>query len=166
MISTADELLAALAPLPHAARLRYTAITAHRPAARDGALRPLLTALDAGGPYERRLGALAALAGGPLGHLAARLADSDPVVRRYALRGARRLPLPDAAIEAAYDDAPAVVRADLARPAAPATPSRSAARGTAAPAGGRGSGQPPPRRGGTAAGPHRGRRAGGRRPRW
>ncbi|MFJ6785132.1 hypothetical protein [Streptomyces yangpuensis] len=115
MISTADELLAALAPLPHAARLRYTAVTAHRLAARDGALRPLLTALDAGGPYERRLAALAALAGGELGHLAARLADSDPVVRRYALRGARRLPIPDAAIEAAYDDAPAVVRADLAR---------------------------------------------------
>ncbi|MFE1896907.1 hypothetical protein [Streptomyces yangpuensis] len=115
MISTADELLAALAPLPHAARLRYTAVAAHRLAARDGALRPLLTALDARGPYERRLAALAALTGGELGHLATRLADSDPVVRRYALRGARRLPVPDAAVEAAYDDAPAVVRTDLAR---------------------------------------------------
>ncbi|MEU5149219.1 hypothetical protein AB0G42_18760 [Streptomyces yangpuensis] len=115
MISTADELLADLAPLPHAARLRHTAVTAHRLAARDGALRDLLTALDARGPYERRLAALAALTGGEVGHLAARLADSDPVVRRYALRGARRLPVPDAAVEAAYDDAPAVVRADLAR---------------------------------------------------
>ncbi|MGW2271597.1 hypothetical protein [Streptomyces yangpuensis] len=115
MISTADELLAALAPLPHAARLRYTAVTAHRLAARDGDLRPLLTALDAGCPYERRLAALAALTVGELGHLAARLADNDPVVRRYALRGARRLPVPDAAVEAAYEDAPAVVRADLAR---------------------------------------------------
>ncbi|WP_046780159.1 hypothetical protein [Streptomyces yangpuensis] len=115
MISTADELLAALAPLPHAARLRYTAVTAHRLAARNGALRDLLTALDARGPYERRLAALAALTGGELGHLAARLGDSDPVVRRYALRGARRLPVPDAAVEAAYDDAPAAVRADLAR---------------------------------------------------
>ncbi|MFJ1567493.1 hypothetical protein ACIOG8_25305 [Streptomyces erythrochromogenes] len=115
MISTADELLVALDPLPHAARLRCTAVTAHRLAARDGALRPLLTALDARGPYERRLAALAALTGGDIEHLAARLADSDPVVRRYALRGARRLPIPDAAIEAAYDDAPAVVRADLAR---------------------------------------------------
>ncbi|NXY97987.1 hypothetical protein HYE82_27150 [Streptomyces sp. BR123] len=114
MISTADELLAALEPLPHSARLRYTAVTAHRLAAR-GALRPLLTALDARGPYERRLAALAALTAGEPGHLAARLADPDPVVRRYALRGARRLPLPDAAVEAAYDDAPAVVRADLAR---------------------------------------------------
>ncbi|MFJ9944298.1 hypothetical protein [Streptomyces erythrochromogenes] len=115
MISTADDLLVALEPLPHAARLRHTAVTAHRLAAREGALRPLLTALDARGPYERRLAALAALTGGDIEHLAARLGDGDPVVRRYALRGARRLPVPDRAIEAAYDDAPAVVRADLAR---------------------------------------------------
>ncbi|MGW1118503.1 hypothetical protein ACWD5B_15555, partial [Streptomyces tanashiensis] len=54
MISTAEQLLAALEPLPHAARLRLTAVTAHRLAAR-GAVRPLLTALAAGGPYERRL---------------------------------------------------------------------------------------------------------------
>ncbi|MGW4690199.1 hypothetical protein ACWEPM_35685 [Streptomyces sp. NPDC004244] len=114
MISTADELLAALDPLPHSARLRYTAVTARRLAAR-GELRPLLTTLDALGPYERRLAALAALTAGEVEHLAARLADRDPVVRRYALRGARRLPVPDAAVEAAYDDAPAVVRADLAR---------------------------------------------------
>ncbi|WP_189601546.1 hypothetical protein [Streptomyces lateritius] len=114
MISTAGQLLAALEPLPHAARLRYTAVTAHRLAARGG-LRPLLTTLDALGPYERRLAALAALTAGELGHLMARLGDPDPVVRRYALRGARRLPVPDAAVEAAHDDAPAVVRADLAR---------------------------------------------------
>ncbi|MEU2658667.1 hypothetical protein ABZ615_25540 [Streptomyces sp. NPDC007325] len=55
MISTAGELLAALAPLPHAARLRCTAVTAHRLAAR-GLLRPVLDELDALGPYERRLG--------------------------------------------------------------------------------------------------------------
>ncbi|MER5208273.1 hypothetical protein [Streptomyces sp. NPDC002825] len=114
MISTAEQLLAALEPLPHAARLRFTAVTAHRLASRDG-LRPLLTALDARGPYERRLAALAALAAGDAEHLVARLADPDPVVRRYALRGARRLPVADAALEDAYDDAPAVVRADLAR---------------------------------------------------
>ncbi|MGW1508078.1 hypothetical protein [Streptomyces sp. NPDC002394] len=114
MISTAAQLLAALEPLPHAARLRFTAVTAHRLAAHGG-LPPLLAALDALGPYERRLAALAALTAGELGHLAARLGDPDPVVRRYALRGARRLPVPDAAVEAAYDDAPAVVRADLAR---------------------------------------------------
>ncbi|WP_369142183.1 hypothetical protein [Streptomyces sp. R44] len=114
MISTADQLLAALEPLPHAARLRFTAVTAHRLASRGG-LRPLLTALDARGPYERRLAALAALAAGDAEHLIARLGDPDPVVRRYALRGARRLPVADSAVKAAYDDAPAVVRADLAR---------------------------------------------------
>ncbi|MFD8142169.1 hypothetical protein [Streptomyces sp. NPDC059708] len=114
MTLTAGELLAALEPLSHAGRLRHTARTAHRLAGR-GELRPLLDSLDALGPYERRLGALAALAGGETGHLAARLADPDPVVRRYAVRAARRLPVPDAAIEAAHDDAPAVVRSDLAR---------------------------------------------------
>ncbi|MFI8420226.1 hypothetical protein [Streptomyces sp. NPDC085479] len=84
-----------------------------------GLLRPVLDELDALGPYERRLGALAALAAGNLAHLAVRLGDDDPVVRRYALRGARRRPATDtdfdAAVEAASDDAPAVVRADLAR---------------------------------------------------
>lgn len=150
MITTAAPLLAALAPLSHSARLRFTAVTAHRLAAR-GDLRPLLDELDALGPYERRLAALAALAAGDTAHLLARLGDLDPVVRRYALRGARRLPAPaptpgpaasapparaprlpagpdacpavgpdggpdvDAAVEAAYHDAPAVVRADLAR---------------------------------------------------
>ncbi|MEV7536122.1 hypothetical protein [Streptomyces hydrogenans] len=152
MITTAAPLLAALAPLSHSARLRFTAVTAHRLAAR-GDLRPLLDELDALGPYERRLAALAALAAGDTAHLLARLGDLDPVVRRYALRGARRLPAPaptpgpaasappaparaprppagpdacpavgpdggpdvDAAVEAAYRDAPAVVRADLAR---------------------------------------------------
>ncbi|MFF5503373.1 hypothetical protein [Streptomyces roseolus] len=119
MISTAGELLAALEALPHAARLRFTAVTAHRLAARDE-LRPLLARLDALGAYERRLGALAALAAGDTAYLLARLGDLDPVVRRYALRCAHRLPVAadrsfDLAVEAAYTDAPAVVRADLAR---------------------------------------------------
>ncbi|MFE1414703.1 hypothetical protein ACFW6F_28505 [Streptomyces sp. NPDC058746] len=114
MTDTAEQLLAAVAPLPHAARLRLTAVTARRLADR-GELPPLLAALDAAGPYGRRLAALAALTGGDVPHLAARLADPDPVVRRYALRGARRLPVPDRALESAFDDAPAVVRNDLAR---------------------------------------------------
>ncbi|MFF9474076.1 hypothetical protein ACF1E9_15840 [Streptomyces roseolus] len=120
MISTAGELLAALEALPHAARLRFTAVTAHRLAARDE-LRPLLARLDALGAYERRLGALAALAAGDTAYLLARLGDLDPVVRRYALRCAHRLPVAaadrsfDLAVEAAYTDAPAVARADLAR---------------------------------------------------
>ncbi|MEU7730953.1 hypothetical protein AB0B78_38005 [Streptomyces sp. NPDC040724] len=114
MITTVEQLLSALDSLPHKARLRHTAVAAHALAAR-GELRPLLTALDRLGPYERRLGALAALAGADTDHLAALLADPDPVVRRYALRGARASAVPDRAVEAAYDDAPAVVRADLAR---------------------------------------------------
>ncbi|MFE9928392.1 hypothetical protein [Streptomyces sp. NPDC005533] len=114
MITTVEQLLSALDSLPHQARLRHTAVTAHALAAR-GELRPLLTALDRLGPYERRLGALAALAGADTDHLAARLADPDPIVRRYALRAARASTVPDRAVEAAYDNAPAVVRADLAR---------------------------------------------------
>ncbi|MEV7506576.1 hypothetical protein AB0O57_01295 [Streptomyces sp. NPDC091201] len=114
MTDTAERLLAALDPLPHAARLRLAAVTARRLADRDE-LAPLLAELDLGGPHERRLAALAALTGGAVPHLAARLADPDPVVRRYALRGAHRLPVPDAAVEAAYEDAPPVVRAGLAR---------------------------------------------------
>ncbi|MGW0391801.1 hypothetical protein ACWDYJ_13080 [Streptomyces sp. NPDC003042] len=114
MINTAEHLLAAVAPLSHAARLRFTAVTARRLADR-GELAPLLATLDALGPFERRLAALAALTGGDVPHLAARLADPDPVVRRYALRGARLLPVPDGAIETAFDDAPAAIRTDLAR---------------------------------------------------
>ncbi|MFE7510470.1 hypothetical protein ACFU8I_04480, partial [Streptomyces sp. NPDC057540] len=74
MITTAEQLLTSLEPLPHAARLRLTAVTAHRLATRSGpgasdALRTLLAVLDARGPYERRLAALAALAaGGHGGH--------------------------------------------------------------------------------------------------
>ncbi|WP_051837136.1 hypothetical protein [Streptomyces sp. NRRL F-2580] len=114
MITTVEQLLSVLDSLPHQARLRQTAVTAHALAAR-GELRPLLTALDRLGPYERRLGALAALAGADTYHLAVRLADPDPIVRRYALRAARASAVPDRAVEAAYDNAPAVVRADLAR---------------------------------------------------
>lgn len=114
MTFSAGELLTALEPLPHSARLRYTAVTARRLAAR-GELRPLLAELDSRGLYERRLAALAALTAGELDHIGSRLGDPDPVVRRYALRGARRLPVPDSAVEAAHADAPSVVRADLAR---------------------------------------------------
>ncbi|MFF7334769.1 hypothetical protein [Streptomyces sp. NPDC008150] len=114
MTFSAGELLTALEPLPHSARLRYTAVTARRLAARDE-LRPLLAELDTRGPYERRLAALAALTAGDVEYIGSRLGDPDPVVRRYALRGARRLPVPDSAVEAAHADAPPVVRADLAR---------------------------------------------------
>ncbi|WP_328507820.1 hypothetical protein [Streptomyces sp. NBC_00391] len=114
MPTTAEQLLSALEPLPFPARLTLTARTA-RSLADDGTLAPLLTELDGRGPYERRLAALAALVGRDAGFLAERLADPDPVVAGYARRAARDLPVPDRAVEAAYDDAPAVLRQRLAR---------------------------------------------------
>lgn len=113
MPSAAQHLLSALEPLPFPARLALTAQTARR-LAREGRLASLLTDLDARGPYERRLAALAALVGHDTGFLAERLADPDAVVAGYALRAARILPVPDEAVEAAYDDAPAVRRHRLA----------------------------------------------------
>lgn len=115
---TAERLLSALEPLPFPERLAHTARTASQ-AAGSGELLPLLDELDSLGPYERRLGALAAFAGQETGFLAERLADPDEVVSGYALRAAR-LPagaraVPDAAIEAAYVDASAVLRHRLAR---------------------------------------------------
>ncbi|WP_448318782.1 hypothetical protein [Streptomyces sp. CO7] len=115
MPATADQLLSALEPLPFPDRLRLTATTARDLARQgDGALARLLAELDARGPYERRLAALAALAGRDVPFLAARLADADQVVARQAHRGARTLPVPDEAIEAAYQDAPDVLRHHLA----------------------------------------------------
>ncbi|MFD9389506.1 hypothetical protein ACFWBB_01815 [Streptomyces sp. NPDC060000] len=114
MPTNAERLLSALEPLPFPARLTLTARTARR-LADDGTLAPLLTELDGRGPYERRLAALAALVGRDAGFLAERLADPDPVVAGYARRAARDLPVPDRAVEAAYDDAPAVLRQRLAR---------------------------------------------------
>ncbi|MDX3714517.1 hypothetical protein PV733_37445 [Streptomyces europaeiscabiei] len=114
MPTAAEQLLSALEPLPFPARLTLTARTA-RGLADDGTLAPVLADLDGRGPYERRIAALAALVGGDAGFLAERLADPDPVVAGYARRAARDLPVPDRAVEAAYDDAPAVLRQRLAR---------------------------------------------------
>ncbi|MFF4501319.1 hypothetical protein [Streptomyces sp. NPDC001401] len=113
MPTTAEQLLSALEPLPFPARLALTATTARR-LTEEGRLTPLLTELDARGPYERRLAALAALVGRDAGFLAERLTDPDAVVAGYALRAARILPVPDEAVEAAYDNAPAVLRHRLA----------------------------------------------------
>ncbi|WP_455359760.1 hypothetical protein [Streptomyces sp. SYSU K21746] len=114
MPRTVDHLLATLDPLPHAARLRHMARTAQS-LAQGGQLSAVLAELDARGPYERRLAALAALVGRQTDFLSDRLADPDPVVSGYALRGARTIPLPDAAIEKAYEDASAVTRRRLAQ---------------------------------------------------
>ncbi|WP_371582271.1 hypothetical protein [Streptomyces sp. NBC_01314] len=114
MPTAAEHLISALEPLSFPARLTLTARTA-RGLADEGTLAPFLTELDGRGPYERRLAALAALVGRDAGFLAERLADPDPVVAGYARRAARDLPVPDRAVEAAYDDAPAVLRQRLAR---------------------------------------------------
>ncbi|MEU7279274.1 hypothetical protein AB0A69_10925 [Streptomyces sp. NPDC045431] len=118
MSRTAARLLADLEPLPHARRLRHLARAA-RDLARDGALPEVLAEWDGlggdEGPYARRLAAMAALAGRQAGFLAERLTDPDEVVRGYALRAARTLPLPDAVIEAAYGDASEATRRALTR---------------------------------------------------
>ncbi|MBB4781386.1 hypothetical protein [Streptomyces rapamycinicus] len=113
----ADELLAALDPLPFPRRMRELAGRA-RAASAEGRLGALIEELERRGTYERRLAAVAAAAGGRTGHLAARLADPDPVVRHRALDTARRGgpgAVPDDALEAAFADAPATVRRELAR---------------------------------------------------
>ncbi|MFI8278964.1 hypothetical protein ACIGBH_29580 [Streptomyces sp. NPDC085929] len=107
-----EHLLATLDPLPYADRLRLLATTA-RDLARSGELPGVLAELAGRGRYERRLAALAALAGRQTEYLAQRLADPDPVVRSFALRAVRTLPVPDEAIEAAYEDASAAIRREL-----------------------------------------------------
>ncbi|MET7454371.1 hypothetical protein ABZT03_21295 [Streptomyces sp. NPDC005574] len=114
MPNTAEQLLSALEPLSFPARLALTAKVAHR-LANEGQLAQLPHDLDARGPYEQRLAALAASAGRHAEYLTERLADPDPVVAGYALRAARVLPVPDRAVEAACDDAPAARRKRLAR---------------------------------------------------
>ncbi|WP_432253587.1 hypothetical protein [Streptomyces sp. HNM1019] len=113
----ADELLAALDPLSFPRRMRELAGRA-RAASAEGRLGALIEELERRGTYERRLAAVAAAVGGRTGHLAARLADPDPVVRHRALDTARRGgpgAVPDDALEAAFEDAPATVRRELAR---------------------------------------------------
>ncbi|MGW7363617.1 hypothetical protein ACWGI8_09355 [Streptomyces sp. NPDC054841] len=114
MPRTVEHLLAAIEPLPHARRLRHLARTAQA-LAHSGELPSVLAELDGLGPYERRLAALAALVGRRTDFLADRLGDRDHVVSGYALRAVRTLPIPDAAIEAAYDNASSVTRQRLAR---------------------------------------------------
>lgn len=112
MSLTVDQLLAALEPLSYPNRLKHLARTVRSLPPGDE-LTSLLMELASRGTYERRLAAFAALVGRQLDFLAERLTDRDPVVRAYALRAARTLPLPDAAIEAAYEDASADARQRL-----------------------------------------------------
>ncbi|MFD8510288.1 hypothetical protein ACFV27_04005 [Streptomyces antimycoticus] len=113
----ADELLTVLDPLPFPRRMRELAGRA-RAASAEGRLGALIEELERRGTYERRLAAVAAAAGGRTGHLAARLADPDPVVRHRALDTARRGgpgAIADDALEAAFADAPATIRRELVR---------------------------------------------------
>ncbi|MET7905355.1 hypothetical protein ABZS86_29365 [Streptomyces sp. NPDC005355] len=109
-----DELLGALDPLPCPRRMRELAVRA-RAASDKGELGALLDGLGRGGAYERRLAVVVAAVGGRGDYLGARLADPDPVVRHRALRAARRGAVSDDALEAAFEDAPAVVRRQLVR---------------------------------------------------
>ncbi|MET9556118.1 hypothetical protein [Streptomyces sp. NPDC006645] len=109
---TVDRLLAALEPLSYPDRLKHLARTVRSLPTADE-LPALVAELAGRGTYERRLAAFAALVGRQLDFLADGLTDRDPVVRAYALRAARTLPLPDAAIEAAYEDASADARQRL-----------------------------------------------------
>ncbi|MDH6578226.1 hypothetical protein [Kitasatospora sp. MAP5-34] len=108
-----DRLLAAVEPLPHSLRLREVARTAAALASSD--LLALLAELDGRGPYERRLAALAALAGRQARHLIDRIDDPDPVVRRYAHRAIGELPFPGDDLEFTMLTAPKAVRDELAR---------------------------------------------------
>ncbi|MGW0906026.1 hypothetical protein [Streptomyces sp. NPDC002853] len=112
--TAAQYLLSDLDPLPHPRRVREIAETARDLAGR-GALRPVVEELERGGPYERGVAVLLACAGGDAEWTGARIADPDPFVRGHALRVAESHGVPDAAFEAALDDAPEVVRRQLLR---------------------------------------------------
>ncbi|WP_329037761.1 hypothetical protein OIE71_30355 [Streptomyces sp. NBC_01725] len=112
MSLTVDRLLVALEPLSYPDRLKHLAHSARSLDPVDE-LPSLVAELAGRGTYERRLAAFAALVGRHIDFLAGRLTDRDPVVRAYAMRAARTLPLPDAAIEAAYEDASADTRQRL-----------------------------------------------------
>lgn len=112
--TAAQYLLSDLDPLPHPRRVREITESARDFAGR-GALRSVIEELECGGPYERGVAVLLACAGGDTEWTAARIADPDPFVRGHALRVARSHGVPDAAFEAALDDAPEAVRRQLLR---------------------------------------------------
>ncbi|MGR3932979.1 hypothetical protein [Streptomyces sp. BRA346] len=111
----ADELIAALDPLPYPRRMRELAARV-RAASAQGQLAGLVGELTGRGAYEERLAAAAAAIGGRTGHLETLLTDPDPLVRCHALRGAGSgARVRDEALEAAFEDAPAAVRRQLIR---------------------------------------------------
>jgi hypothetical protein len=112
-----DALFAALDPLPFPDRMRALATWTRNEVpggvGTDG-LRPLLDELDTRGAHGRRLAVVAAAIGGDIGFLEARLADPDVFVRSHALKSALHLPISDAALARATEDAPQAVRRQIA----------------------------------------------------
>ncbi|SEH03604.1 hypothetical protein SAMN05444920_14018 [Nonomuraea solani] len=110
----AAALLARLAPLPPSRRARALALHARRLAGTSH-LRVLLDELSAQDHYARHTALHLAMAARDLGFIEEVLAGPDMRVRRSALRAVRTLPVPDPAVRAALDDAPAELRRALYR---------------------------------------------------
>ncbi|WP_405584786.1 hypothetical protein [Streptomyces sp. NBC_01190] len=112
-----DDLFATLDPLAYPARMRGLAAWTRNQVGKGagpGGIRPLLDELDTRGAYGCRLAVVAAVIGGDVGFLEARLADLDATVRGRALKATLHLPVSDAALERAMDDAPEAVRRQVA----------------------------------------------------
>lgn len=112
-----DDLYGALDPLAYPARMRALAKWTRdrvQNGEGSGGLRPLLDELDTRGLHGRRLAVVAATIGGDAGFLEARIADPDATVRGHALKATLHLPISDAALERAMDDAPEAVRRRVA----------------------------------------------------
>ncbi|GAA3139913.1 hypothetical protein [Nonomuraea roseoviolacea] len=110
----ADALAALLEPLPYPLRMRALALHARRLAGTPR-LRVLLDELSGQDRYARRTALHLAMAARDLGHIERVLAGPDLELRRAALRAARTLPVPDAAVAAALRDAPTRLRLALYR---------------------------------------------------
>ncbi|MER6007743.1 hypothetical protein ABT120_55030 [Nonomuraea angiospora] len=111
---SADALLARFAPLPYPRRMRALALHARRLAG-TSQLRVLLDELSARDRYARRTALHVAMAARDLDHVREVLAGPDMGLRRAALRAVRTLPVPDPAVAAAFEDAPAELRFALYR---------------------------------------------------
>ncbi|MFI6742860.1 hypothetical protein ACIBI9_59065 [Nonomuraea sp. NPDC050451] len=111
---SADALLARLAPLPYPRRMRALALHARRLVG-TSQLRVLLDELSVRDRYARRMALHVAMAARELQHVQAVLAGPDMGLRRAALRAVRTLPVPDPAVAAALQDAPAELRFALYR---------------------------------------------------
>ncbi|NUR84527.1 MAG: hypothetical protein HOY71_10620, partial [Nonomuraea sp.] len=100
------ELLAWVEPLPYARRMRELALYARR----APHLPALLAELREGDAYARRTALHLAMAARDLPFIEETLSGPDLDLRRAALRAARTLPIPDAAVVAALEDAPVRLR--------------------------------------------------------